>query len=154
MKKDLIDLHEHVWSRFIQRMDGLGDAEWSWRPVDEAKISLTWRLEHIGDMLGEQRNADWLGLPERKSPIQQGEKVHAAAEAIARVTKAYNWWMDTLKGLPEAELQSIIGSVAGNYGEASRYSFVLHVADELIHHTAEAALLRDFYERCSAGAKK
>lgn len=41
------------------------------------------------------------------------------------------------------------GKPAGRYGAASRRSFVLHVLDELIHHGAEAALLRDLYAATS-----
>jgi hypothetical protein len=34
---------------------------------------------------------------------------------------------------------------AGYFAGATGRSFVLHIADELIHHTAEAALLRDLF---------
>jgi hypothetical protein len=33
----------------------------------------------------------------------------------------------------------------GYFAGATGRSFVLHIADELIHHTAEAALLRDLF---------
>jgi hypothetical protein len=38
-----------------------------------------------------------------------------------------------------------IGPVGGQYGAATRRAFALHIVDELVHHTAEAALLRDLY---------
>jgi hypothetical protein len=38
----------------------------------------------------------------------------------------------------------------GYFADATRRSFVLHIADELIHHTAEAALLRDLFAGASA----
>jgi len=40
--------------------------------------------------------------------------------------------------------------VAGYFAGATVRSFVLHIADELIHHTAEAALLRDLFAGASA----
>ncbi len=43
------------------------------------------------------------------------------------------------------DLTAAIGPAAGPYGSATRRSFVLRIADELIHHGAEAALLRDLY---------
>ena len=38
-----------------------------------------------------------------------------------------------------------LGDAAGYFAGATGRSFVLHIADELIHHTAEAALLRDLF---------
>jgi len=38
-----------------------------------------------------------------------------------------------------------VGDLAGHYGDASRNSFALHILDELIHHGAGVALLRDLY---------
>ena len=38
---------------------------------------------------------------------------------------------------------------AGYFAGATGRSFVLHIADELIHHTAEAALLRDLFAGAS-----
>lgn len=41
------------------------------------------------------------------------------------------------------------GLAAGYFAGATGRSFVLHIADELIHHTAEAALLRDLFAGAS-----
>ena len=41
------------------------------------------------------------------------------------------------------------GEAAGYFAGATGRSFVLHIADELIHHTAEAALLRDLFAGAS-----
>ena len=38
-----------------------------------------------------------------------------------------------------------VGPVGGFYADATRVGFVLHEIDELIHHGAEIALLRDLY---------
>src|ERR1022692_2198927 len=46
---------------------------------------------------------------------------------------------------PDESLGELIGPVAGRYGDATRRAFALHIIDELVHHTAEAALLRDLH---------
>jgi len=38
-----------------------------------------------------------------------------------------------------------MGAVAGPYACSDRVAFVVHIMDELIHHGAEVALLRDLY---------
>jgi hypothetical protein len=46
-------------------------------------------------------------------------------------------------------LNASLGEAAGYLAGATGRSFVLHIADELIHHTAEAALLRDLFADAS-----
>jgi hypothetical protein len=50
-----------------------------------------------------------------------------------------------LAGCTDESLAAPIGPSAGFYADGSRRSFALHILDELIHHGAEAALLRDLY---------
>ena len=50
-----------------------------------------------------------------------------------------------MDGLDDEALNTPLGEVAGYFADATGRSFVLHIADELIHHTAEAALLRDLF---------
>jgi hypothetical protein len=38
-----------------------------------------------------------------------------------------------------------LGSAWGPYAQDTRLDFALHVYDEVAHHTAEIALLRDLY---------
>lgn len=38
------------------------------------------------------------------------------------------------------------GEVGGPFGHGSIHSLITHLADELMHHSAEIALLRDLYE--------
>ena len=47
--------------------------------------------------------------------------------------------------LDDEALNTPLGEAAGYFADATGRSFVLHIADELIHHTAEAALLRDLF---------
>jgi hypothetical protein len=141
---DLLGLFDHAWERFRARMAGLTDDEWAWTPAPDDRIGLRWRLAHVQDLLAEDRNARWLGLePEPTTPF--GRVAANAAEALVNVEDAYAWWRGRLAGRDDETLQRPIGRPAGRYGRASRYSFALHIVDELVHHTAEAALLRDLY---------
>lgn len=38
-----------------------------------------------------------------------------------------------------------IGEIGGPFADSTRRAFALHILDELIHHGAEVALLRDLY---------
>ena len=51
-----------------------------------------------------------------------------------------------MASLDDETLNAPLGEAAGYFADATGRSFVLHIADELaIHHTAEAALLRDLF---------
>ena len=54
-------------------------------------------------------------------------------------------WRAHLAALDDAALAAPVGCVGGPFAGSSRLAFALHVADEYIHHGAEAALLRDLY---------
>lgn len=74
-----------------------------------------------------------------------GGRLLTPGTALSGVDEAFALWRGQLAGLTEEALGEPIGPAAGRYGGASRRSFALHIADELIHHAAEAALLRDLY---------
>jgi hypothetical protein len=59
--------------------------------------------------------------------------------------RAYGTWERILAGTAERSLAEPIGAVGGRYGQGTRRSFVLHIVEELVHHGAEAALLRDLF---------
>jgi uncharacterized damage-inducible protein DinB len=165
-RDDLMELSNFVWQRFRRRMDGLTDAEYFWEPVPDCRTvrrapdgtyrsdgpaargdtrlftTLAWRLCHIADVLGEDRNGPWLGQP--PPPPRSGDPGSAAA-ALAQLDQAYTYWYKLLAGTTDESLTEHIGPVGGLYEESTRRSFVLHILDELIHHGAEAALLRDLY---------
>ena len=137
---DVLGLLDHAWDRLHARMQGLTDEEWAWRPAAGlAEVSVRWRLDHLTQMLAEQRNWAWLGSPDRPEAMATAS---GAAEALQAVATAYAA-LRTL--VPATDLSAEIGPAAGRYGDATRRSFVLHLADELVHHAAEAALLRDLY---------
>jgi hypothetical protein len=142
-RDDVLDLFDHAWRRFRARMDGLGDGEWAWQPTPDERLTLHRRLRHIAELLREERNGPWLGLPAGSAP--PAAEAADAADALLRAEEAYAAWRGRLAALPEEALAAPVGPAAGPYAASTRRSFALHIADELIHHTAEAALLRDLY---------
>ena len=141
-RQDLVEAFAHVWERFQRRMDGLHDEEWRWQPTPDARLTLSWRLHHIADMLSEERNGAWLGIdadPSKRLPHS------TARDALADVETCYEHLVTILTSATDSSLAERIGPAAGIYGDATRFSFGLHLLDELIHHTAESALLRDLY---------
>ena len=89
------------------------------------------------------RNGPWLGQP--VPPRTRTDAPGTAADALAALDRAYAAWSTVLAGTTDESLSRPIGEIAGRYGPDTRRSFVLHVVDELIHHGAECALLRDLY---------
>ena len=72
-----------------------------------------------------------------------------AAASLAGVQAAFTWWRELVASLDDEALDTPLGEAAGYFAGATGRSFVLHIADELIHHTAEAALLRDLFAGAS-----
>ncbi|WP_236788685.1 DinB family protein [Amycolatopsis sp. GM8] len=141
-RDDILELFNYCWQRFRARMAGLTDDEWRWQPTADDRLTLRWRLAHIAELLREERNARWLGLPPSLVPVPE---MSDAATALAAVESAFAVWRGYLASMTEEDFGAPIGRPAGRYGDATRRSFALHIVDELIHHTAEAALLRDLY---------
>lgn len=141
-RDDILELFDYCWQRFRTRMTGLTDDEWRWQPTADDRVTLRWRLAHLAELLREERNHRWLGVPAAEEPAAE---VVDAATALAAVEAAYAQWRGHLVSTTEESLSAPIGKTAGRYGDATRRSFALHIVDELIHHTAEAALLRDLY---------
>ncbi|RKS75309.1 DinB family protein [Motilibacter peucedani] len=140
VRAELLSLFDHAWQRFTTRLDGLTDDELVWTPTRDARISLAWRLEHIGQVLTESRNWTWLGAA---PPRAVRRSFGTASDARAALDAAYAGWRALLSSVDD--LGAAVGPAAGAYAHSTRLSFVLHVADELVHHCAEAAMLRDLY---------
>jgi hypothetical protein len=140
-QQDILELFDYAWDRFVARMEGLTEAELAWQPLADPDLTLRWRLEHIASFLSEPRNGPWLGQPMPTASLALGP----ADPTLNSCRAAYHLWRAHLHLVTDDELALPIGTVAGPYGDATRRSFALHVVDELIHHTAEAALFRDLW---------
>ncbi len=95
-------------------------------------------------LLSEDRNGAWLGRQTEPTGVA-GRKADSAAASLAGVHAAFTWWRDLAASLDDETLNTPLGEMAGYFADATGRSFVLHIADELIYHTAEAALLRDLF---------
>jgi hypothetical protein len=137
-QEDLVEFSDYAWNRLRERTEGMTDDEYFWKP---AITSMVWRLTHVRDMLVEERNWTWLGVPVPGSR-PTGSPTSAAA-ALTQLAQAYALWR---KALTETQdLSAPVGKIAGPFGDSTRRAFVHHVLDEFIHHGAEIALLRDLY---------
>ena len=164
-QNDMIEQADFSWARLRTRLDGLTDDEYFWEPTplcwsvrqDEAGgwradhgIALTappfttiaWRIGHILDVLTDSRYPTAFGVP--VPPAVDGLP-GTAAEALARLESAYGDTRRWLTELDEACLTDKIGPIAGAWADSDKGSFALHMLDELIHHGAEVAVLRDLY---------
>ncbi|MEA3075918.1 MAG: hypothetical protein QOF60_826 [Actinomycetota bacterium] len=147
-KSDLVDLSDWAWQRLLGRMAGMTDDEYRWQPVpgSDAVTTIAWRLFHIADGISAPRIPIWLGLAADALPRPTiAPEPATASAAIAQATEAYAYWRACLELLDEDILDAPIGAVGGQWGASSHNAFALHMVDELIHHGAEVALVRDLY---------
>jgi hypothetical protein len=167
-RDESVGLSDDTWQRPIDRLEGLTDEEYLWEPVSgswtvrpgpdgactwyfawsEADpppvTTLAWRLAHI--TVNDDRFRPWLGLARQRSRSHWTlPSTAGAAPDAAEATKAE--WHEDLVEVTDADLWEKIGPVGGPYADNTRVSWVLHFLDEVIHHGAEIALLRDLYRR-------
>jgi hypothetical protein len=171
VRDELLGLSGSAWTRLHERMRGLDDAEYRWEPAeacwtirrrpdgttkpdgidpwpavwpDPAPITtIAWRVAHITDILAQERNALWLGLEPVVSDDFTAEPT--ASGAIERLERANGIWEGYLRSVDDTSLWERVGPVGEFFADATRVAFVLHEIDELIHHGAAVALLRDLY---------
>jgi len=139
-RDDLAEWGRYAFARLRARLQGVSDEEYRCEPGPGVS-SLAWRLGHIADLLADDRNATWLGVPRGAAPPHADD----AAAAVAALEQAFALWQSVLSAVPDHTLAEAIGSVGGPYADSTRRAFVLHVLDELVHHGAEVALVRDLW---------
>jgi DinB superfamily len=168
-RADIIQLSDYVYQRTRSRLAGLADDEYFWEPVpgcctirrtesgdyraDDADrpgtppfTTIAWRLWHLVQNYGAKRQPEWLGVERPPGGFEKDDPAPAtAAEAIAVLARAYDFWQDLLQALPAASWWEPLGAIAGEYADSDKASLVLHHLDEQIHHGAELAVLRDLY---------
>lgn len=163
LREDLLGLSDFAWQRLRARIEGLTDEEFSWEPVPgcwsvrDGKqdwdnlppdpppfTTISWRLNHLIDVLQAERTATWFGhqpSPEDGLPATHG----SAAAALEGLDHAYAVWRRRLAALSQDDLDRPMGEIAGRYAADSGNAFALHILDELIHHGAEVGVVRDLY---------
>lgn len=170
MRDELNGLSEYVWARTRQRLEGLTDEEYLWEPVPQCWslrrredgtwridlvfpspepapfTTLAWRIAHLIQCYGQRRNPVMLGVDDAAPDIPwRARETGEAAEALDALDAAYARWEEVMGTVDDDSLGTAIGPVGGQYAEASRAAFVLHMLDEFVHHGAEIAMTRDLY---------
>ena len=136
------------WS--IRPRDGAFVTDWAWPEPDPAPVTtIAWRLVHVCSSLTEHglRPVAFEGTSANHVapsivPSTAGAAVEAFEASVAH-------WRDDISAVSEDRLWEPMGPEAGRYADEPVGSFIEHIHDELIHHTAEIALLRDLY-RCQS----
>lgn len=172
LRDELVALSDYVWQRLLTRLDGLTDDEYLWEPVPGCwtirpgpegpwtwdfiwpepspppVTTIAWRLAHIA--VNDDRFRPWLGLS--PAPNRLHRSVPPTAEAARQAVMAVSAERrEDLMEVTDLTLWEKIGPVGGPYADGTRVSWVLHVLDEMIHHSAEIGLLRDLFRQRDCG---
>jgi hypothetical protein len=162
---------DDAWGRLDARLAGLTDAEYLWEPVtgswtvrrqdggwtadwadpdpDPAPVTtIAWRVWHLAsDCL-----ASYLSRSPAGRPLEvTGTQWHGdAATALADLRTAAAAFRDVTERGGEDGLWQPLGPDWGQYAEDTWADLVVHAFDELAHHGAEIALLRDLHRAQTA----
>ena len=167
----LLDTYDYMGERVRGRLAGLTDAEYLWEPVPDMwsvheqdgrwiadanrqvpepapMTTIAWRLWHIAsDCLAGYLARDTGDWP---LPVAEGEWFGDAGAAVDCLDRAFAAFRTRIEELGEAGLAQELGPRWGPYGNDSWAALVMHAMDEIAHHGAEVALLRDLYLRRAA----
>jgi hypothetical protein len=157
---------DFVWTRVRARLDGLSDHEYLWEPVpgcwsvrrqgdvweveleipapDPAPVTtIAWRTWHIGsDCVS---GFTQLAFQTPALDLTKREWFPSATAALTAMDKAWGEFSSRFHELDDQAMSRELGPAFGPYATSNRADLLLHVADEVIHHGAEVALLRDLF---------
>jgi DinB superfamily len=163
----LLEAFDGVWSGVVERLVGLDDAEYLWEPVDgcwsvrrRADGSVTvdrddkhatpapvttiaWRTWHLAvdcldsysTQLFGRTGASFAGLAWTTD----------VAEARAAMDAAWAVFRAGVAGWSDDGYWTLLGPGWGPFARHNLLDLALHAFHEVVHHTAEIALLRDLY---------
>jgi hypothetical protein len=168
-----ISLLDYVWPRVRSRLDGVADDEYLWEPVPgcwsirphgalwevERQVpppepppltTIAWRTWHIGSecVSGFYQRA----FEARALDLAEREWFSTAAAALTALDQAWAVFSTCFHELDDEAISRELGPAFGPYATDTRADLLLHVADELIHHGAEVALLRDLFAATQGAA--
>ena len=139
----LLALWDTSVAMLLERLEGVGDAEWTWQPAPSLR-SLSWTAIHLGE-LGTLRS-DWTTGSHslRHTDLTWPE---TAVEGVAAMKAGLDAWRATLGQVDDAHLDRVGGSAFPDGLDTG-----LPLIDicwwntrELIHHGADMATVRDLY---------
>ncbi len=158
---------DYVWSRIRERLTGLTEDEYLWEPVpgcwsvrqtsgggweiDRPEpepspppvTTIAWRLWHIGSECLAGYTSQ--GLGPWPLEVRDREWYPSPGPALAALDQAWQALYTGLMSLGEDGLWQPLGTAWEEYADDPWAGLVLHAQDELSHHGAEVALLRDLY---------
>jgi DinB superfamily len=159
---------DYVWGRVRGRLDGLPQDEYRWRPTPDcwdlredgggweiervvpdpvpgAVTTIAWRLWHIASecLAGYTAN----GLGPWPLDVKDRQWYPDVGPALAALDTAWDAFRSGIAALGEDGIWRKLGPDWGPYADDTWAALVLHAYDEVAHHGAEVALLRDLYAR-------
>ncbi|MBF9069335.1 DinB family protein [Streptacidiphilus sp. NEAU-YB345] len=170
--RDVLMTLDEARGRLLARLDGLSDAEYLWQPVpdcltvrpsgDDGRFradprpgrdvspapfsTVAWRIWHIGaDCLRGYDRFFEGGVVDSAVDDSRWDWPGTAAEGVALMTEDWARFRARVAAVGDARLVEPIGPIAGPYGTESYLALALHALDEVAHHGAEVAVLRDLY---------
>ena len=157
---------DYVWERIRRGLDDMDTDEYLWEPVpncwtvklaadgsgraplsvptDPSPVTtIAWRTYHIGvDCLEGYSHR----LFDRGGTDLEPDQWYLDADhARTALDRAWEVFRAGIHGLGEDGMWTALGPKWGPYAEEPRVALFLHSQDELSHHGAEIALLRDLY---------
>ncbi|MFF0307092.1 DinB family protein [Streptosporangium sp. NPDC004379] len=112
-------------------------------PSPPPVTTIAWRLAHIIVGVLGARTAAHFGGP--AAEYATFPYAGTAGEALRQLDEAYAAWADGVRALGAEGLARPCGPAEGPFADYPMAALVLHINREVIHHGAEALLLRDLY---------
>ncbi len=160
----LQDSMDDMVLRLVERLEGMADDEYLWEPVadmwsvrlvdsvaqvemdadrdiDPAPVTtIAWRMWHLASDCFSEYTKRFAGEPDAGDDL---EWTMSAAEATQRFEHDWASFRSTL-----ASHDDWFAELGDGFGPWHRHciaDFAMHASNELVHHAAEIALLRDLY---------
>jgi hypothetical protein len=119
-------------------------------PQPPPVTTIAWRLWHLASDCFASYTSRGLG----SWPLEVHDRAWYLDVAAALAATDTAWWAfrSGLESLGEDGMWRELGQAWGPYAHETWVSLALHAQDELSHHGAEIALLRDLYAHQASGA--
>lgn len=169
----VLEALDNAWAPFVERTADLSDAEYHWEPaagawtvrardggwaadwadpdpdpVPASVTTIAWRCWHIAVDCLDSYSARLFGR--RGTGLDGTAWVADWATASTLLADSWSVFRTGVGTWTDADLLVTLGDAWGPFANHSRLDLVLHALREVVHHTAEIALLRDLYRAATA----